>query len=244
MLFLEESVPLLDRSSHEKTMRSILKRYLVDYHNFESTSPLHKRGVARFLLNDVVRYWRTVAVDYQAKRWDELSPPAGAFQEDDGLGLEPPKWGLRYIKLRSSRKLAFVGTLVSLLVPRISDQEVTHDVLFEQFSLPPLARLAQLIDVINDDDYQHLHDVFKIADEFAGCFDNPEFRQAVARVEHPRDPGDNPTFHDARMLTESLQEALELLFRSPRPLKSDAPPVRGYEEPLSFAQLAARYLLF
>ena len=98
----------------KKTMRSILKRYLVDYHNFENVSPLHKRGVARFLLNDVVRYWRTVAVDYQAKRWDELSPPAGAFQEDDGLGLEPPKWGLRYIKLRSSRKLAFVGSLVSL----------------------------------------------------------------------------------------------------------------------------------
>ena len=129
-------------------------------------------------------------------------------------------------------------------MPRINDQAVTHDVLFEQFSMPPLARLAQLIDVISDDDHQHLHDVFEIADEFAGCFDNPEFRQAVAQVEHPRDPGDNPTFRDARMLTESLQEALELLFRSPRPLKSGAPPVRGNEKPLSLAQLTARYLLF
>lgn len=111
MLFLEESVPVIDERNHAITVRSILRRYLVDYQNYEPNSPLHKIGVPRFLLNDAVRYWRTLAVDYQAKRWDELSPPKNFFGVDPGPDLRSPKWGLRYLKLRSTRKLALLGLL-------------------------------------------------------------------------------------------------------------------------------------
>jgi len=245
MLFLEESVAILDKSSHDTTVRSILKRYLGDYQNEVDGSPLQKKGVPRFLLNDIVRYWRTVAVDYQAKRWTEPWLPDGFGQLGDGdTGLDPPKWGLRYLKLRSSRKLAFVGTLISLFLPRILDCYVTEELLFEQFSMPPLARLAQIANHLDDDSLEPLETIFCIADEFAGYFDSADFRDTVSPVEHPRHPEAHQVFKSARALTNDLEFALEHLFRCERPLVPERAPLDGCDAPLSLGQLTDRYLLF
>lgn len=94
LLLLEESVSLLLPGRHRLLIRNILERYLYGYAEGE------KAGVPRFLLNDVIRYWRTLTVDYQAKVWGNTS---------DG-------WGLRYLKLIISRKLAYAGTLATLLM--------------------------------------------------------------------------------------------------------------------------------
>ncbi len=77
ILILEESVSLYQPDRHSRLIKLMLDRYLAEYD--EST----KRGVPRFLLNDVIRYWRTIAVDYQAKWWEERDP-----------------WGLRYLSAR------------------------------------------------------------------------------------------------------------------------------------------------
>ncbi len=237
MLFLEESVPIVGIDQHKATTRAILKRYLVDYR----TDGLEKRGVPRFLLNDIVRYWRTIAVDYQAKRWDELNPFADTGSDQD----EKPKWGMRYIKLRSSRKLAFCGSLVAVLMPRLYQQEVTEALLGEQFEIPSLARVAHLVDVLDhDDDRDALRRILELADWFAGRFADSDFRDDVNGVQHPRQPGDNPAFNEARTQTDHLQNALERLFQSKHSLAVEADPIPGCEGPLCMRQLTGRYLLF
>jgi hypothetical protein len=62
LLFLLESTPVSGEEGVYWTVRDeILDRYLD-----ESVKPYHP---PRFFLNDVVRYWRTICVDFAAKEW-------------------------------------------------------------------------------------------------------------------------------------------------------------------------------
>src|SRR5262249_6487557 len=89
VLLLQESAAFGKPDAHERTLRLILSRYLNDDWGFKySRLPMK---VPRFLLNDIVRYWRTLTVDFVEKQ----------------RGHAGHGWGLRNAKLRMSRKLIF-----------------------------------------------------------------------------------------------------------------------------------------
>lgn len=184
LLILEESTSIYQEDKHEELVDAILDRYLADYE-----SP--KQGVPRFLLNDVIRYWYTMAVDYQAKRW-----------ENDF------NWGLRYLKLVLTRKLAYAGSLASLL----RCEEATVDYLRSQFRKPPLARLAQLA---LDDEFERpesVRDALLIAEEFAGYLKDPERRQEAMEVRSLHADDWPQSFSDMRERSKDLQTALDAIF--------------------------------
>lgn len=94
MLLLLESRPIGRRGAYDAVLPVILERYLTGDHGWIRGRASH--GVPRFLLNDLVRYWRTIAVDYAYKQWTR-----------DNRG-----WALRSAKLRLSRKLIYASGLI------------------------------------------------------------------------------------------------------------------------------------
>ena len=58
MLLFLESVPVNRDDAYNRVITGILNRYLAN------DRPMSRYKVPRFLFNDVVRYWRTMCVDF------------------------------------------------------------------------------------------------------------------------------------------------------------------------------------
>lgn len=187
ILTLLESVSIYNMPRRRRLLEALVRRYLADHEEGNSKVP-------RFLLNDVLRYWRTIAVDYQAKIWEGQSE----------------KWGSRYLKLIIARKVVIAGTIVSLF--RCENDSASF--LVNEFSKPPLARLAGLRYVIGEDagSQQHLRTVYNVVDRFIGLMASDTFRQSIQRVNSRRDPNPPQDFTDMVAQATALQEALEALF--------------------------------
>lgn len=101
ILLLLESRPIGRREAYDRVVKMVLERYLTgDYGWIRARTP---HGVPRFLQNDIVRYWRTVAVDFAYKQWTR-----------DNRGS-----ALKSAKLRLSRKLIYAAGLVYCFSPAL-----------------------------------------------------------------------------------------------------------------------------
>jgi hypothetical protein len=123
-------------------VKSILKRYLLEDLSFWRGTTVHSHHIPHFLLNDIARFWRTMAVDFAYK-----------LRSRSGEG-----WAIRNIKLRMSRKLLYVSGLLAcfrchLIIPPegrdpvFGDEELrveVIDVVNRIFSAKPLDIVAIL----------------------------------------------------------------------------------------------------
>lgn len=191
ILILEESASLFDTHSHDRLIDRIIERYLIEY-----STP--KVGVPRLLLNDVVRYWRTIAVDYQAKNW--------ARSTNDG-------WGLRYLKLRITRKLCFAAMLAALFKPALSGTPCDTTYLAGIIEKPALVRLCIIHEFLNDDGVEALRQCLRIAGQFNGLLSDREFRAAAANIDlaSPKESR-GIGFDEALSSAARLQECLTQVF--------------------------------
>jgi predicted nucleotidyltransferase len=84
ILLLLESVAIgRSNQAYERIIRGVINRYLEE-DNHLLTGDSRGYRVPRFLLNDIVRFWRTMAVDFASKQRDRAGE----------------RWGLRNAKLR------------------------------------------------------------------------------------------------------------------------------------------------
>lgn len=194
MLLLTESSSVYSEVTRQDVIKNILLRYCADY-----LPPSREKGspakVPHFLLNDLVRYWRTIAVDFGAKRWRSMKG------EDH----------LRLAKLRVTRKILFAGPLATLLlVPiRLERSEELPEYLAKWLDKPPLAQLASTADRLDSPAREALAKLLVQYDNFIGILSQRGMRKLF---NHPTLKKAEELRNEARRIGDSIQESLEIIF--------------------------------
>lgn len=206
VLLLLESMAVGKIDSHQRVLRLILSRYLNDDRGFRFGSLPHK--VPRFLLNDIVRYWRMMAVDFQEKQRGQA-----------GHG-----WGLRNAKLRMSRKLIFAaGLLACFSCEMLSSPEARKELggadhstvgmeehLRGFMSTTPLQILATFLLDLNIS-RKTVFKLFSSYDQYLALMSNPEKKGHLKKLKPYEIPGDR-VFEEVRRFSHEFQEGLTALF--------------------------------
>ena len=123
LLLLLESSPLLNKDMYKKIIEETIDAYFRDY-------PGHRDNFRPiFLLNDIMRFWKTLCLNYEYKR-NETN-----LESED----EKAKHRLKNFKLKFSRKTICYSMIISLLNKenRIS----TKTEIIKLINLSPLERI-------------------------------------------------------------------------------------------------------
>lgn len=204
ILLLLESAAVGKDEAHERVLRLVLSRYVEDDRGLLYGS---KRAVVpRFLLNDIVRYWRTVAVDFVSK------------QRERSNG-----WALRNAKLRMSRKLIFVGGLLTCFSLELvgrgerwtddrGEVAIPHLVRFlrERIRVPPLQSLAETL-LRPSIKAETAKSIFDAYDTFLGILADPERRDRLKKLSFDS-LGKDPLFKEVGRIGYEFQEGLNRIF--------------------------------
>ncbi len=190
MLLVLESVAVAGEGVHAAARAQVVDGYLADAG--KSFRP------PRFLLNDLIRYWRTICVDF-----------VGKLRDDDGDG----KWGLRNAKLRTSRKLLFAGGLLPVLDCHRLEREAHRAHLLAQFAAPPTDRVAHTFLEYGAADAGVR--ALSAYDRWLGLLGDDEARAELAGLQEGA-ARSSAAFRDARRHAAELQGGLlALLFETP-----------------------------
>lgn len=122
MLMLLEGQPLLHETEFRRQQHHLISNYFRDGKGREDFKPL-------FLLNDILRYWRTLCLNYEQTRDDSARP-----------------WRKKNVNLKFSRMMTVFGTVLPLI--RLETGSLAPD--SPVWEMRPLDRLAFGLDSLGD----------------------------------------------------------------------------------------------
>ena len=181
------------RNPFQRDRRSILERYIAE--------TMTDYQLSLFLLNDIIRYYRTIAVDYEFKTSE---------------GENPKPWGIRNIKLIFSRKLLYASGLFSVAATinrtRLRKIEILEDLL----SLPVLSRMERICGSAA------MAGVRSSYEYFLSKLEDPEIRDRLTRLRREQ-RRDDAVFRDLKNeghnFTRELLKLFETTFDSTHPIR-------------------------
>ncbi|MDT3775969.1 nucleotidyltransferase domain-containing protein [Nitrospira sp. MA-1] len=127
LLLLLESRPLLEENFYSEVISNVIAAYWKDFERHKSDF------VPAFLMNDILRLWRTFCVNY------EVGPQNKKEKPD-----EKAKRKLKNYKLKHSRLLTCYSALVYLMAVMAEQGTVSQDDAKEMVFLSPTERLEWL----------------------------------------------------------------------------------------------------
>jgi len=187
-------------------MKAVINRYLEE-DNHLLTSDNRSYRVPRFLLNDIVRFWRTMAVDFASKQRDR-----------GGKG-----WGTRNAKLRMSRKLIFASGLLTCFGCQLDTElrsmirpgsngikQILVNHLSNCTRLTPLQVVAEVTDKYGVPP-AIAEDLFSSYADFLAILEDRSQRDALDNL-RAEDSRTDPLFKRLRSLSEKFDHALNNIF--------------------------------
>ena len=192
ILFLLEGEWLFNNAGLRRFRREILERYIRE--------GMTDHQLALFLLNDIIRYYRTVAVDYEFKI--------------SGNG-EPKPWAIRNIKLVFSRKLLYASGLFSIAMTADRAREKKIEILEDLFDRPVVERMKTICGEAR------MGPVLASYDRFLDFLGDPGARQHLERLD--RSNRDDERFREIKNeghhFTRELLKLFEVTFDSTHPIR-------------------------
>ena len=126
MLLLLESSFLYNSDVYKKSIKRIVKAYWIDYHEHEKDfQPI-------FLVNDILRFWRTMCLNYEHNRERENATP-----------YEKKKAHIKNLKLKFSRMLTCYSAIMEIIA---IDGPVNPRDMLEIVKRTPIQRLMNVVD--------------------------------------------------------------------------------------------------
>ena len=188
ILFLLEGEWLYNKEGLRDFLREILKRYIRE--------EMSDHQLALFLLNDVIRYYRTIAVDYEFKV------------------TEGKPWGIRNIKLIFSRKLLYASGLFSVAMTADRTREDKIKILEDLFELPVMERMISICGHSRMKAVQNSYNIF------LETLENSDTRERLIDLEasERNDPLFRGLKNEGHHFTRELLKLFENTFDSTHPI--------------------------
>jgi hypothetical protein len=180
MLMLLESRPLFNDDAYRECIDAIFERYA-----FYVLSDRAKEHL--FLLNDLIRYFRFICVNYQSN-----------FER------EYEKWPLRNLKLRHSRIVMYMGLLALIGESSKYVDEGKIEYVRDKLPLTPLERIAAVYGDNNDTSFFRVAGLYNT---FLARISDADLRQEINRLEY-EDRYDNILFSALKANSDALQAEL------------------------------------
>lgn len=189
MLFILESKCIYNQEKYDDFIKRIFQFYLrdKDHNNFK----------LYFLLNDILRFWRTLCLNYEASR------------------TRQKKWEKKNISLKFSRRLTVFATIIYIFVFNITSE----DDLINMVQKTPWDRLKESIEKLNTENINLIYEEFK--KEYYEFLDLKEkYDPTISNIdiaENLKKLGESNTFKkliSSILLHESIDEDLRLFLIS------------------------------
>jgi hypothetical protein len=180
LLLLLETQPLYKDDNYTDLINSIVDRYADKYVGTDSKKEW------TLLLNDLIRYFRSLAVNYQ---WD--------------FDNQVEKWAIRNVKLRHSRLVMYAGLLM-LLGEASKERDDKVFWLQQQLKRTPLERIAWVYEQNRDWNFYKVLGPYNV---FLSRLNQPEVRRGLNfnpsdLTAPPHDSGENS--YDRRYSNEEF----------------------------------------